>query len=563
MHKAPAAVGMMVVMEVGLACVQARQYTPTPPTIPQLRLPQNDAYQGSVIRGDLKPRFDWEPATANVDGIIYQLQISPDRSFKSTTIQMEIAQTSYQPDEALPVSMSPPVGQRYYWRVRACVEKQCSEYSRTWWINLGRNIKDFNGDGYSDVAVGTNLGEEATVQEPVAIYFGGPGTNVGPDPDAVLVGSALKIGFGSSLSPAGDFNGDGFADLLVGASSASPNGGVFEGTAFLYLGGAGPFDTVPDRTFSMGSAGFVVGSVATAGDVDSDGYSDILIGVPTFDDAPGAFLYFGEKSGSARPALVFRRTRPGAFGATASGVGDLNGDGYSDIVIGSASKTFNDATRGCAANVYLGNEGAALDTSADGIISGDPEENCSLLATAAGDVNGDGFADVLATTALGKENARIFLGGKALPIEPVATFQGQSLGSASVGDLNGDGADDVAIVELPIPTSGKVRIHLGRLGAQHDVLVPSSAGMFTGRMNTSFGWVVRGAGDINDDGFDDVLIGDPDNQLGEGGEGEMLLLFGKSGDSFASPDATALHFLVTTLPPHFGYSVAALERRTR
>jgi hypothetical protein len=548
---------MVVMMGTGFACVQSKRYTPTPPTIPQLRLPQNDAYQGSVLRVDLRPRFAWEPATANVDDIRYQLQVAPDRSFETITVQIETEQTSYQPDEVLPVSMSPPVGQRYYWRVRACVEKQCSEYSRTWWINLGRSIKDFNGDGFDDVIAGLHASEEPSASFGQAyVYFGGPGPGFDTTADGVLTGRAAGSAFGFSVSPAGDFNSDGFADLLVGAP-LKDGSGFNAGTAYLFFGGAGEiFDTTPDAVMSGHSfEGGHGTSVSAAGDVDGNGFADFLVGAP---GENRAYLYFGGRKGDGqpRPPRVLTSTSTGGrFGAAVAGAGDVNGDGYADVLISNSSYSLAEASLRCAADLFLGSSDQR-DTPADGLIAGAIGEKCSLKAMGAGDVNGDGFSDVLAKINLTREGALLFRGASTLPLLLDTTLEvpaGHTCREvSSVGDINGDGVDDVALVDQVSPTTAQLQLHFGRPRALQDLINPSVDGQISGGSPTAplFGWVVRGAGDLDADGFDDLITANPSN------EGQVYMFFGNGGSPF---DTRRMQIIFSFFLPdgQFGYSVAA------
>lgn len=442
--------------------------------------------------------------------------------------------TSYQPETPLSVSMTPPVGRRYFWRVRACAVGQCSDFSRAWWVNLGRSFKDFNGDGYADIAAGTSPGEGMAEPDPVYVFFGGPTQRQ----HATLVENALHTGFGSSLSPAGDFNGDGFADLLIGAPRSLSGAGI----VYLYFGGPGSaFETKRSVGF-MPTSG-VGSALAAAGDVDGDGYSDVLIGAP---QERKTYLYFGG-SQSAAPRSPVVLAGAAGFGSTVAGGGDLNGDGYADVLISFASAGVGDPSKSCTSEAYWGREGGALSTTSNGKIAGRPNEECSLRSVSAGDVNGDGFSDVLATVTLEASIARLFLGGASLPTEPDTTIMTGGSDASAVGDVNGDGAGDVAIGDSLV---GLVRIYFGTPGAARKALPTTPAGTF----DSTAGSIVRAAGDVNGDGLDDVVIGSPDT-LSLYGDGEVHLLFGKEGESFVAPQRGV--FLVTyPVPLHFGYSVA-------
>jgi hypothetical protein len=200
-------------------CYEAQKYTPAPPTVPQLRLPINNSYQGSVFSAaTLRPRFVWEASTGySKDPITYELQYAADAKFTLDVTTLETPELSHQPDAPLRIATAPPVGRRYFWHVRACITSGCSEYSPTWWVNLGRSDRDFNGDGYADIAIGAPATNTPAEPGKVYVYFGGPGSSLDPTPDGILVGYAPGDRFGASIDTAGDYNGDGFSDLVVGA----------------------------------------------------------------------------------------------------------------------------------------------------------------------------------------------------------------------------------------------------------------------------------------------------------------------------------------------------------
>jgi hypothetical protein len=248
---------MVWVALVSAGCVSSTDYTPLPPSVPKLRLPRNDVYEGSVVTGSLRPRFVWEASAANTSGpITYELQLSADPKLEVDVTTVTTAEPSHQPAAALPVSTVPPVGRRYYWRVRACLPKVCSDFSPIWWVNLGRSSKDFNGDGYADVAVGSSIYQDRGA---AFIYFGGPGPSLDSVADGILDNSVRYDSFSNRLASAGDFNGDGFGDVAVASQKK----------VFLYFGGAGStFDNAPDVIFPEVSGV----SALAAGDINADGY---------------------------------------------------------------------------------------------------------------------------------------------------------------------------------------------------------------------------------------------------------------------------------------------------
>ena len=343
--------------------------------------------------------------------------------------------------------------------------------------------------------------------------------------------------------------------MIVGAP-LKDGAGLDAGTAYLFFGGAGgTFDTtldgvMPGHSFEGGHGT----SVSAAGDVDGDEFADVLVGAP---GENRAYLYFGNgKSGSQpRPPRILTGTG-GLFGAAVAGSGDVNGDGYADVLISQSSYSLADASLRCAADLFLGSSDPS-DASADGVVAGAMGEKCSLKAVGAGDVNGDGFSDVLAKINRSSESVRLFLGASTLPLRldtVVEVPAGHSCREASsVGDINGDGADDIALVDQISATAANLQLHFGRLGASQDALNPTTGGVISGGSATAplFGWVVRSAGDLDADGFDDVITANPSNQ------GEVYLIFGNGSSPFGTQRGHVLGSLIAD--GQFGYSVAALD----
>jgi hypothetical protein len=561
----------IVVMLLGGACIEAKTYTPLPPpdptipTVPQLRMPQNDAYEGSVVTGRLQPRFVWEPSKVAEGELRYELQYAADRGFTVGSVEVKTGEVSHRPLAPLAVSTTPPVGRRYYWRVRACAGEKCSAYSRPWWVNLGRSIKDFNGDGYDDVLVGAHAPVPTDgLTGKAFVYYGGVGTTFNSVADGVLFSTDPLGWVGYSVSSAGDFNGDGFADVLVGMPK-SDNGGVDTGQVFLLYGGAGVMLGSVVDIYLLGSAeaGARFGwSVSSAGDVNGDGYSDVVIGAPGGQLAD-AYLYLGSAnpplvSKILEPSALIKSARTAAFGVSVSGAGDLNGDGFADVLMSATDYMGGDFSEVCASEIYLGAE--VINVEKDGDITGAANEQCSLRAIKAGDLNGDGFSDVVARISGRSQGMRIFLGGMELPKAADMTFSApagnRSKEIAGVGDVNGDGADDVAFTELITstrPYTSKISVYLGKLDAKSTVLTQTPAAVIpNGSVGSSdlFGWSISAAGDVNGDSFDDFVTGQQDVN----GTGRALVYFGNGGATLdMTPDGTLSSGENIAF---FGYSVA-------
>jgi hypothetical protein len=279
---------------------------------------------------------------------------------------------------------------------------------------------DVNGDGYTDILVGT-AGVEAY------LYLG---SETGLGPPIAIAGAWVYA------ASAGDVNGDGFGDVALGSIGPDtlPDGGGTDGYVSIFLGGAAGLATTPSTTLAPSPtnavADFFGGTVATAGDVNGDGYGDLVVGAFDYNTNSGGTVsvYLGGAAGLAStPAVTWRDPDEDAsvgngFGGSAASAGDVNGDGYADVVVGAeGSSTILGVTSIAPAAVYVyfgGPSGLATMPSLTlGDPMHDPTEAFGLHVSSAGDVNGDGYADLAVgandSTATNFGNVYVFLGGSS------------------------------------------------------------------------------------------------------------------------------------------------------
>jgi len=377
--------------------------------------------------------------------------------------------------------------------------------------NLGYFVStagDVNRDGYADIIIGAH--EKLGTRGEAYLIYGGPTSSLpnialSSSLDSKTTGFTMKgqtstDRFGRSVSSAGDMNGDGYDDLLIGA--AYKNG--VQGAIYVVYGG--PKSSYSDFDLSVApldpkKTGFVItgdvandyfgGAIRNAGDINNDGYDDIIVGALRKNNNQGAaYVIYG------RPTNLFKninlntetldpatngfkitgKTTQNYFGWSVGPAGDVDNDGYADFIVGAP---YYNAYQG-AAYVFYGGPKASLPNVLLSSVTLDPLINGFSVF---GEIAGGWFGTSVSTA----------------------------------GDINGDGYDDIMIVAAyksgnqgaTYVIYGGPRSSLSNLDLSLTTLNPGKTGfMVTGyAANDFFGWAVGAAGDINGDGYDDMMVG--------------------------------------------------------
>ncbi len=423
---------------------------------------------------------------------------------------------------------------------------------------------DFNGDGIDDLIIGAPSAYGAAGES--YVVFGG--SDLGADGSFDL--ASLEEGNGSqgfvlrgnlpfseesgfSVSRAGDINNNGRNDLIIGAPSADESAGK----SYVVFGGQGVGQFGSFNLSELnGTNGFAINgidqddfsgwSVSGAGDINGDGIDDLIIGAPSAYGAAGeSYVVFGSSGGF--DASFDLNTLNGTNGFTingintgdesgysVSGAGDFNGDGIDDLIVGApfGSYPFGTGDNGQSYVVFGRNEelGETFPAIVDPedialerqgfIINGiDDGDNLGRSVSGAGDVNGDGFDDLIIGAPRANQSYVVFgtdvIGTFLDPSQEGFTIDGAGFSVSGAGDVNGDGFDDLIIGDGdPGEFSEQSFVVFGgsdlEAGGSLDLASLEEGDGSQGLViNGAEGFSVSGAGDVNGDDFDDLIIGDP------------------------------------------------------
>jgi hypothetical protein len=453
-----------------------------------------------------------------------------------------------------------------YWRLTAQLRHRHGSVSATWEFFVPRfgaktdtsfgTTFDVNGDGFADSLVG------ALSPPKVFVFNGGP-SGLSPTPASTIAGVLHSV---SSVANAGDVNGDGFPDVVVREQDQ----------AELFLSGPHGLNTEPTSILSVPLPNSPPSrGVGSVGDFNGDGYADIVVG----DSADGrAFIFFGAPDGlDPEPAVTLEAPEPGlSFGFSVAGAGDTNGDGLGDVVVGAPEG-------GGHAYLYLGRsmkpkrdkDPSECDHSDHSItpafvFAGPDGGSFGSDVNGAADFDLDGLADLFVgapsvPAVQGGGSGRAYIvqsrGGTFTPPFRTLTspLEALTIGTtvAHAGSMNGSQRGQVAvgggISTLEAGVIGYAVVYTLSADGQFDEAVLTD-GIPNGRFGSTFA-----AGDVNGDSFSDLMVGaglSPTSIQGtKAGPGRMHVFDGSRFFLNAEPPTQTLQGEAFGVSVGFGQSV--------
>jgi hypothetical protein len=388
------------------------------------------------------------------------------------------------------------------------------------WFGAIAALGDVNGDGKADIVVGAlyqNVGSNAE-QGREYVFSGADGSLLftldTPNPQA-----GAQFGW---VAAVGDVNGDGKGDIAVGAPNESLGGSIAQGRAYVFSGATRALLFTLDTPNPQAPAYF--GNTVAVGDVNGDGKADIAVGAfgesVASNAGQGRVYVFSGATG----ALLFTLDTPNPQAAAAFGcwvaVGDVNGDGKADIVVGAQWESVGGNAKQGREYVFSGADGSLLFT----LDTPNPQAGAQFgWVPAVGDVNGDGKGDIvvganLATVGGNAEQGRVYVfsgadGSLLFTLDtPNPQANANFGGFVAVGDVNGDGKADI-VVGANLDTMG------GNAGQGRAYVFSGATGALLFTLDTpnpqalgNFGFSAA-VGDVNGDGKGDIAVGAPGEDL--------------------------------------------------
>lgn len=413
-----------------------------------------------------------------------------------------------------------PGGERRAWRVRSCNAAVCGPWTGARVIAIDRLDGDVDGDGYADVW----LGEPEAGGGGAALLAGRADVGGAPSPNDADLEDSARLG---SAIAAADLDGDGLADALIGAPFADTEAGADAGALIVARGAPGRL-ALTRLPYGEGVAAETLGaSVAVLGDVDGDGFLDVAAGAPQSgaNDAGRVVVWHGSADGLVRPrALSFEPAADAAFGAAVAG-GDLDGDGYADLVVGEPGRTPGPGTPASGRVLVFRGGPDGLDP-LPAVIAPPAAQEALRFGSAVvvlDDLDGDGRAD-LAVGAPGYDSAgapstldgRVYVYNGAAggidvglvqelpnPFTDPGPGSGERFGVAlASADLDGDGVSDLAVGAPDASPGGAAVVYISD-GARFDV----APRRFLDRVDAGAGQGrALAAGDVDGDGIADLCV---------------------------------------------------------
>ncbi|MBL8684685.1 MAG: FG-GAP repeat protein [Myxococcales bacterium] len=467
-----------------------------------------------------RPTFTWVNPAGNT-GV--EVLVCRDRRMTSGCVRSTVMARSYRPTAPLASGWwfwslgglrgtiaSATRSAVWQFRVRASDSPIDSSYG---------SVVDFDGDGFADVVTGAPNTPIAGATHAGAVYFyEGSATGLAADPAREYVGAATDR-LGLSVAAAGDINGDGFADVMLGAPEAS----FATGYVGVVLGNARGLPSTFSSTLRGATSNQRFGSrIAAIGDVNGDGYGDVAIASSHASGPSVVEVFLGSASGSliAHRTYTFDRARLNAAYLCPTTLGDLNLDGYSDFAIANPGDPGGGSSYGTI-QIFYGSATGASATPAQ-TIAGVVAMEAPATTLSYGDFNGDGRVDLLAGSNFVDEAGpnrggvvRLYLAtATGLPSTPSQEHRSADSANFGIvvsgGDVDSDGYDD-ALIGAPFTRCGGI-IFCGAV----ELRLGSAAGIATtpqrrivGNAVEYLGTSVGARGDINNDGFADVVFGAP------------------------------------------------------
>ncbi len=327
-------------------------------------------------------------------------------------------------------------------------------------------VGDVNADGYGDVAVGLPYAkrEGSTAEEGQVWILYGSSTGLSASNKKVIKPHIPSLHFGSAVSFAADVNGDGYHDVVVGAFDHDSEK---HGAAFVFTGSPQGVSRRP-LWWKVGSQPFeqLGSSVSSAGDFNADGYADIMVGSPfTEASSPGkAQVFQGHSRGVSFTAawISTGEQNSDSYGASVSGAGDVNGDGYSDVMVG--APRWGGASQKGKIFVYHGSAGGLSSSAVYTFEGASNNHRVGSYVSQAKDLDGNGYGDVYvgAPGFLGKGAFVLYGSQSGLLTNTLQHLQNDSatatLKASFAGDVNADGCADLMVLNQ---TNKKMELFFG------------------------------------------------------------------------------------------------------